>query len=51
MGVPVLVEEQHKKAVGELWAARSQGRCRFAWLVDKAWHVLNAELGSQATSE
>lgn len=44
-------EEQHKKAVGELWAARSQGRRRFAWVVDKAWHVLNAERGSQATSE
>ncbi len=28
-------EEQHKKAVGELWAARSDGRCRFAWVVDK----------------
>lgn len=44
-------EEQHKKAVGELWAARSQGRCRFAWVVDKAWHELDAELGSRATSE
>ena len=37
-------EEQHKKAVGELWAARSSGRCRFAWVVDKAWHTLTAIL-------
>jgi hypothetical protein len=44
-------EEQHKKAVGELWAGRSQGRCRFAWIVDRNWHKLNAELESQAAFE
>ena len=33
-------EEQHKKAVGELWAERSNGSCRFAWVVDKDWHAL-----------
>jgi type III restriction enzyme len=37
-------EEQHKKAVGELWAGRSQGRCRFAWIVDRNWRDLNAQL-------
>ena len=37
-------EEQHKKAVGELWASRSEGRYQFAWIVDKDWHKLNAEL-------
>ncbi len=30
-------EEQHKKVVGELWASRSDGRCRFGWIVDKNW--------------
>lgn len=44
-------EEQHKKAVGELWARRSQGRCRFAWIVDGDWHQLNTELDSKSTSE
>ena len=44
-------EEQHKKAVGELWARRSQGRCRFAWIVDGDWRKLNAELGGEATPE
>jgi type III restriction enzyme len=33
-------EEQHKKAVGELWAARSNGCCRFAWIVDRNWSTL-----------
>jgi hypothetical protein len=28
-------EELHKNSVGELWAARSEGRCGFAWVVDK----------------
>lgn len=45
------VEEQHKKSVGELWAARSAGRCRFAWIVDKDWGQLERELGAgQANS-
>jgi type III restriction enzyme len=35
-------EELHKKAVGELWASRSAGRCRFAWVVDKDWHTLTS---------
>jgi type III restriction enzyme len=37
-------EEQHKKAVGELWAARSNDRCRFAWVVDKDWITLDTVL-------
>jgi hypothetical protein len=39
-------EEQRKKAVGELWAGRSAGRCRFAWIVDRDWHTLHAVLAS-----
>jgi type III restriction enzyme len=35
-------EELHKKAVGELWASRSGGRCRFAWIVDKDWMTLTS---------
>jgi type III restriction enzyme len=30
-------EERHKKAVGELWAARSAGRCRFGYVIDRNW--------------
>jgi len=33
-------EELHKKAVGELWADRSDGRCRFGWVVDRDWGKL-----------
>lgn len=41
-------EEQHKKAVGELWAARSSGRCGFAWVVGGDWAELERALsGSQ----
>lgn len=37
-------EELHKKAVGELWEARSSGRCRFAWVVDRDWSELERKL-------
>jgi type III restriction enzyme len=37
-------EEQHKKAIGELWAARSHGRCRFAWIVERNWPELDRVL-------
>ncbi|QDU55951.1 DEAD/DEAH box helicase [Aeoliella mucimassa] len=33
-------EELHKKSVGVLWAARSEGRCGFAWVVAKNWTSL-----------
>lgn len=29
--------EQHKKSVGDLWAARSAGTCVFVWVVDQDW--------------
>jgi type III restriction enzyme len=38
------LEEQHKKAVGELWARRSEGKCLFAWIVDKNWQTLKEVL-------
>lgn len=33
-------DEQHKKAVGELWAERSDGRAGFAWIVNCDWATL-----------
>ncbi len=38
--------EQHKKEVGELWEARSDGRCVFAWVVDRDWPTLEAKLAA-----
>ncbi|MCE9590081.1 MAG: DEAD/DEAH box helicase family protein [Planctomycetes bacterium] len=41
-------EEQHKKMVGELWEARSGGRCRFAWVVERNWPALESALEAKA---
>jgi hypothetical protein len=38
------LEEQHKRAVGELWEARSDGRCRFAWVIGDDWSSLLQKL-------
>src|SRR5205823_4021799 len=37
-------EELHKKAVGEFWEGRSNGRCRFAWVVERDWGELERKL-------
>ena len=37
-------EEQHKKTVGELWAERSEGRCRFAWVVGEDFAAVERAL-------
>lgn len=37
-------EEQHKRAVGQLWADRSGGRTLFGWIVDRDWHTLQSVL-------
>ena len=42
-----LVEELHKKDVGELWAARSAGECVFAWVVDRDWATLETALAAK----
>jgi type III restriction enzyme len=42
-------KEQHKKDVGDLWAARSGGRCVFVWVVDRDWETLKAELAATPT--
>jgi type III restriction enzyme len=36
--------EQHKRAVGELWAERSDGQCRFAYVIDEDWVALEEKL-------
>jgi type III restriction enzyme len=38
-------EEQHKRAVGQLWEARSGGRGRYAWIVDRNGQGLAVALG------
>jgi type III restriction enzyme len=43
-------EEQHKKAVGELWAERSAGQCRFAWVVGEDWAALDNQFRIGATA-
>jgi type III restriction enzyme len=40
-------EEQHKKAIGELWAQRSSARGRFAWVVEKDWTTLDRQLSPE----
>ena len=37
-------EQLHKKDVGEMWEARSGGKCVFAWVVDMDWATLEARL-------
>lgn len=34
------VDANEKKRIGELWARRSQGRCRFVWVEDRNWQSL-----------
>jgi len=43
-------EELHKKAVGDLWAARSEGRCAFGWVVDRTWFDLHKALATATNS-
>lgn len=42
-----LREELHKKDVGGLWAARSDGMCVFAWVIDRDWAALEAALAAK----
>ena len=37
-------EELHKRAVGNLWAGRSNGSGRFAWVVERDWAELDRQL-------
>jgi type III restriction enzyme len=42
-------EEQHKRTVGELWAGRSNGKGRFAWIIDQDWNELERQLSDRTT--
>ena len=39
-------DSQEKQRIGQLWAARSQGRCRFVWVENKNWAVIRAAVQS-----
>ena len=39
-----LKSELHKAEVGKLWAERSEGKCVFAWVVNRDWARLEAKL-------
>ncbi len=39
-------DELHKKDVGEMWEARSDGKCAFVWVVDQDWASLERRLHS-----
>ena len=42
-----LADELHKREVGLLWAARSNGDCVFVWVVDRDWTTLETALASR----
>jgi type III restriction enzyme len=44
-------KEKHKKDVGDLWAARSDGRCVFAWIVDRDWVMLTSALAGTSQGQ
>ncbi|KPX34641.1 MULTISPECIES: DEAD/DEAH box helicase [Pseudomonas syringae group] len=37
-------DSNEKKRIGELWAKRSHGRCRFAWVENKNWQAIKDAL-------
>jgi type III restriction enzyme len=37
-------ESQEKRRIGELWAERSEGACRFLWIENKSWAALRKGL-------
>ena len=37
-------DSRDKQRIGELWARRSEGRCRFAWVTDRRWDLIEAQL-------
>jgi type III restriction enzyme len=42
-------DELHKKEVGELWAARSNGACVFVWVVDRDWATLEMAIEQECS--
>jgi type III restriction enzyme len=45
------LDSREKKQVGELWEARSGGRCRFVWVEDKDWNILHEKTKAVETAE
>jgi type III restriction enzyme len=39
-GKHIAEHDKEKRQIGELWARRSNGRCRFVWVEDKNWQIL-----------
>jgi type III restriction enzyme len=37
-------DSQEKQRIGDLWARRSEGRCRFVWVENKNWQAIRAAL-------
>ncbi|SED35235.1 type III restriction enzyme [Burkholderia sp. WP9] len=37
-------DSKEKKRIGDLWARRSQGRCKFVWVENRDWGVLKAAI-------
>jgi type III restriction enzyme len=37
-------DSREKKSVGQLWAKRSNGRCRFAWVENRDWQAIRDAL-------
>lgn len=33
-------DSREKQRIGELWARRSGGRCRFAWIENRQWRSI-----------
>lgn len=43
--------DREKKRIGELWARRSNGRCRFVWVENKNWSALKEAIQNTGTEE
>lgn len=41
-GKHIAEHDKEKRQIGELWARRSSGRCRFVWVENKNWQALTA---------
>lgn len=33
-------DSEEKRRIGELWAKRSEGRCRFVWVEKRNWNAI-----------
>jgi type III restriction enzyme len=42
-------DSKEKKRIGELWARRSNGRCRFVWVEEQNWRVIREAVQCSST--